>query len=143
MMGKVFRFGGSLFFTLSGLAYVLLPPRSSTTYFDSSLPAKTWGVLFAIGGIISLWGVLTKYTHTEKLGVAFVAVATLALAFNNILLMIDAPVVWTRLGGSLFYLASCMWASERWYRLGKDVEMLGRLVEDEDAERDEHASDGE
>lgn len=131
MRARFFRFCGSAFFTLAGLAYLLIPPRSSAMYFDSSWPAKSWGLLFLLGGIISLWGVLSKSTHTEKLGVAFVAVATLALALNNGLLMFADPIVWTRLGGGLFYLACSMWALERWDRLGKDVVVMGSIAGDE------------
>ena len=131
MRARFFRFCGSMFFTLAGLAYLLIPPRSSTAYFDSSWPAKSWGLLFLLGGIISLWGVLMKRTHTEKLGVAFVAVATLALALNNGLLMFDHPILWSRLGGGLFYLACSMWALERWDRLGKDVVVIEAVAGDE------------
>lgn len=133
MMSRVFRFAGSAFFTLSGVAYTFLPPHSTTAYFDSSWPAKSWGILFIVGGLISLWGVFSRYAHNERLGVAFVAIATFALAVNNVLLLLDVPWVPTRSGGSLFYLGCCMWAIERWYKLGKDVEVLRGLA-DEDAD---------
>lgn len=121
---------GSVVFFVAGLAYILLPPLTTISTFDTALPAIAYGCVFAAGGAISLYGVSARYTQIERFGVVLVVIAATCLTLTQGLVMLDGPT-WTRLGGTLVYAGYTMWAFERWHSLGADAQAV-RALADED-----------
>lgn len=130
LVSRVLRSMGSLVFAGAGAFYVLAPPMTTTSYFDTSWPAVTWGWVFFIGGILSLIGVFTRYIHLERFGVLCVTIAGLMLTTAQASVMFDDPVTWTRGGGTLAYLGLAVWALERWHRLGVDERAINAVADE-------------
>ena len=126
---RTLRTLGSCIFTAAGLFYVLAPPNTTTSFFDTPAPAIMWGWVFAIGGLISLAGTLSRIVHVERLGVLFVAVAAAMLTAGQTLVMFADPITWTRGGGTLVYLGGGLWALERWWRLGLDERAINEVAD--------------
>lgn len=79
-MSRFLRAFGSLVFLSAGLFYVLAPPRTTTSFFDTPFPAIAWGAVFVLGGLVSLIGVFTRYVHIERFGVFAIVVAGTCLS---------------------------------------------------------------
>lgn len=126
---RALRAIGSTVFTLAGGFYVLAPPSTTTSFFDTPAPAIMWGWVFAAGGLISLAGAITRVVHVERLGVLFVVVAALMLVAGQSLVMFGDTITWTRGGGTLVYLGFGLWAFERWWRLGRDEKAINEIVD--------------
>ena len=122
---------GSVLFTAAGAFYVLAPPNTTTAYFDTPWPAILWGLVFLVGGIMSLVGTLTQYVHVERLGVLWCAIAAAMLTLGQAAVMLDHPVTWTRGGGTLVYAGFAAWAFERWMRLAPDEKAIAALAHEE------------
>lgn len=87
----------------SGAMYVFFPPVSSEGFFNSTVPAIAWGVIFVVGGVVALVGTVQRIPHTERLGLTLVAIAGLILTLNQSAVMFDDPITLTRGGGTLAY----------------------------------------
>ena len=121
---------GSIVFLGAGLFYVFASPRTTATYFDSTYPAVTWGWVFALGGSVSLLGVITRYVHIERVGIFAIVVAGSCLSVGQALVMFDVPITWTRGGGLLVYVAFTLFSFERWYRLGADEQAVNAVADE-------------
>ena len=126
---RLFRALGSLVFLAAGLFYVLAPPRTTTSFFDTPFPAIAWGTVFVFGGAVSLIGVLTRYVHIERFGVFAIVVAGTCLSVGQAMVMFDVPITWTRGGGLLVYVAFTLFAFERWHRLGADEQAINAVAD--------------
>ena len=128
-MSRFLRALGSVVFLTAGLFYVLAPPRTATSFFDTPFPAIAWGAVFVLGGLVSLIGVFTRYVHIERFGVFAIVVAGTCLSIGQALVMFDVPITWTRGGGLLVYVAFTLFAFERWYRLGADEQAINAVAD--------------
>lgn len=128
-MSRFLRALGSVVFLSAGLFYVLAPPRTTTSFFDTPFPAIAWGSVFILGGFVSLLGVLTRYVHIERFGVFAIVVAGVCLSIGQGLVMFDVPITWTRGGGLLVYVAFTLFAFERWYRLGDEERAINAVAD--------------
>lgn len=128
-MSRFLRALGSLVFLSAGLFYVLAPPRTTTSYFDTPFPAIAWGAVFVFGGAVSLFGVLSRFVHIERFGVFAIVVAGTCLSIGQSFVMFDVPITWTRGGGLLVYVAFTLFAFERWYRLGADEQAINAVAD--------------
>lgn len=126
---RALRAVGSAVFTFAGAFYVLAPPNTTTSFFDTPAPAVMWGWVFAAGGLISLAGTIVRVVHIERLGVLFVVVAATMLAAGQSMVMLADPITWTRGGGTLVYCGFGLWAFERWWRLGRDEKAINEIVD--------------
>lgn len=126
---RALRAVGSVVFTLAGGFYVLAPPNTTTSFFDTPTPAIMWGWVFAAGGLISLAGTFTRIIHIERLGVLFVVVAALMLVAGQSLVMFGDTITWTRGGGTAVYLGFGLWAFERWWKLGRDERAINEIAD--------------
>lgn len=126
---RALRAIGSIVFTAAGGFYILAPPSTTTSFFDTPVPAIMWGYVFAAGGIISLIGTLSRIVHLERLGVLFVVVAAAMLVAGQSMVMFADPITWTRGGGTLIYMGFGLWAFERWWRLGRDEKAINEIVD--------------
>ena len=109
-------------FVVSGLFYVFAPTRSSTQYYDSSIPAVLWGVVFVVGGVFAVWGILRRTPHLERLGLMLVVIAGSVLTLSQLAVMFEMPITWTRGGGTGAYGSFTLLALALWLRLGRRVE---------------------
>ncbi|SMY01037.1 hypothetical protein BSP239C_03172 [Brevibacterium sp. 239c] len=121
---------GSVLFLASGLFYVLAPPHTTTSFFDTPFPAIAWGSVFVFGGFVSLLGVITGYVHVERFGVFAIVVAGSCLSIGQALVMFDVPITWTRGGGLLVYVAFTLFSFERWYRLGAEEQAINAIADE-------------
>lgn len=126
-------------FVLSGTAYVIAPPRTTAQYFDSSLPAVLWGVVFFIGGIVAVTGVIKKTPHLERLGLILIVIAGAVLTLSQAAVMFSSPITWTRGGGTGVYASFTLLAYAFWLRLRKQVETVNLAA---DLERERESDDG-
>lgn len=132
-MNRTFRFLralGSVLFLASGLFYVLAPPHTTTSFFDTPFPAIAWGSVFVFGGLVSLLGVLTRYVHVERFGIFAIVVAGACLSIGQAFVMFDLPITWTRGGGLLVYVAFTLFSFERWYGLGADEQAINAVADE-------------
>lgn len=132
VVSRVSRFSrasGSVIFVLAGIFYVFAPPNTTTEFFDTSWPAIAWGAVFIVGGFISGYGTLAKFPQVERLGVFMVMVAAICLTGAQIMVMWNAPVTWTRGGGTLVYLGFSAWVFDRWARLGDDEAAIRQVAD--------------
>lgn len=125
---RALRVVGSATFLLAGLAYVFMPPVTATKYLESWWPAAVWGILFATGGAVSIYGILSRYVQVERFGLLIVLVAAACLTMTQTLIMFDGPT-WTRAGGTLVYAGYTIWAIERWTRLAPDEQAIRELTD--------------
>lgn len=109
-------------FVASGLFYMFAPPKSSSAYYDTSIPAVLWGVVFVVGGLFAVWGIFRKTPHLERLGLMLVVIAGAVLTISQTALMFEIPITWTRGGGTGAYGSFTLLALALWLRLGKRVE---------------------
>lgn len=116
-------------FVVSGLFYVFAPTRSSTQYYDSSIPAVLWGVVFVVGGVFAVWGILRRTPHLERLGLMLVVIAGAVLTLSQLAVMLEVPITWTRGGGTGAYGSFTLLALALWLRLGKRVENVNFVAE--------------
>lgn len=116
-------------FIISGLFYVFAPTRSSSQYYDSSIPAVLWGVVFVFGGIFSVWGILRRTPHLERLGLMLVVIAGAVLTLSQLAVMLEVPITWTRGGGTGAYGSFTLLALALWLRLGRRVEDVNFVAE--------------
>lgn len=130
---RIFRAVGSTIFIGAGAFYILAPPNTTTSFFDTPTPAVMWGWVFAVGGLISLIGTTTRVVHVERLGVLFVIVAAAMLVAGQSLVMFGGAegITWTRGGGTAVYLGFGSWAFERWWRLGRDERAINEIADAE------------
>lgn len=126
-------------FIISGVAYVAAPPRTTAQFFDSSTPAILWGVVFFVGGMIAVNGVIRKVPHIERLGLMLVIIAGTVLTLTQGAVMFADPITWSRGGGTGVYGSFTILSIAFWLRLGRNVETVN-LVADLQAERE--ADDG-
>lgn len=110
-------------FLLSGGFYILAPPRTTSQYFDTSIPAVMWGIVFAIGGLIAVLGVMRRTPHLERLGLMFIVIAGTVLTLSQTAVMFAAPITWTRGGGTGAYASFTLLAFAFWMKLRKKVEV--------------------
>ena len=124
---RLSRIVGSAVFLLAGLAYIVVPPVTTTRFLESWWPAAAWGVVFALGGIVSTLGVVMRFVQIERFGVLLVVIASTCLTSVQALVMLDGPT-WTRLGGTLVYAGFTIWSFERWHRLEADERAIRELA---------------
>lgn len=110
-------------FLATGVFYVAAPPRTTSQYFDTSVPAIMWGIVFAIGGLIAVLGVMRRTPHLERLGLMFIVIAGTVLTLSQAAVMLSAPVTWTRGGGTGAYASFTLLAFAFWMKLRKKVEV--------------------
>lgn len=116
-------------FGISGLAYVLAPTRSTAQFFDTNAPAMMWGVVFLLGGIIAVTGVVKKLAHVERLGLMFIIIAGTVLTITQTAVMFSPPITWSRGGGTGVYASFTLLAIGSWLRLGRSVETANLAAE--------------
>ena len=116
-------------FVVSGLFYVFAPTRSSSQYYDSSIPAVLWGVVFVVGGVFAVWGILRRTPHLERLGLMLVVIAGAVLTLSQLAVMLEVPITWTRGGGTGAYGSFTLLALALWLRLGRRVEDVNFVAE--------------
>lgn len=126
-------------FVISGLFYVFAPTKSSSQYYDSSIPAVLWGVVFVLGGFCAVWGITRRTPHLERLGLMLVVIAGSVLTISQAALMLEVPITWTRGGGTGAYGSFTLLALALWLRLGKRVEAVNFVA---DMDRSEGEGDG-
>lgn len=124
---RLSSFIGSLIFFLAGTAYVFIPPVTSTTFLESWYPAAAWGSVFAVGGLVSGYGVAARFVQLERFGVLMVVIAAACLTSAQTIVMLSGPT-WTRMGGTLVYLGFASWAFERWQRLAGEESAIRDLT---------------
>lgn len=132
MTGRALRLAGSVFFSLAGGSFLFLPPVLAPTFMRFDYIAVGFSIVFILGGVLSALGVIRDHPHTERLGVAGVIIAAVILAIHNLVILAENPAMLPRSGMVLFLLACCMWASERWVRIGKEVNVLNNVLEESD-----------
>lgn len=120
-LSRFLRFVGSVIFTMAGLLYLVFPPNSSNHMFQGDWVSVSYGLVFAIGGVVSCLAVAMKVVQVERFGVLMVVVAGAILSTVQVLLVFAEPVTWTRGGGAAVYVGFTLWALERWWAL-KPVE---------------------
>lgn len=133
------RLAGSIIFLVAGLFFLIHPPLTAATFFETTWLNLADGLIFAMGGSISLWGVVTRRADIERLGVSLVVMAGLFLFFIQTTLMFPGDrVVWTRGGHTLVYLGFATWALDRWIYLGDVIEVIAGAaqVEEENVQRE-------
>lgn len=113
----------SVIITWAGLAYMILPPLSTVGLYQVSWPARVWGGMMLIGGVVTLYGMVTRVIDWEKFGLTIVLVGLASLSVNQTMLMVDFPPTWTRMGGTLVYWAGSAWVLDRIIRLSADKQM--------------------
>lgn len=90
-------------FGAAGVAYMVAPPRTTSDFLDSSIPAMIWGFVFLVGAGIALGGIWKRIPHVERLGLMLVIIAGAVLTVVQSLVMFDPPITWTRAGGTGAY----------------------------------------
>lgn len=133
---KVITFLAFVGFVTSGLFYVFAPPNSSSQFYDSSIPAVLWGVVFSLGGFFAIWGILRKTPHLERFGLMLVVIAGSVLTISQSALMFEVPITWTRGGGTGAYGSFTLLALALWLRLGKRVEAVNFVADMDRGEGD-------
>lgn len=136
------RLAGSVIFLGAGMFFLIHPPMTAAMFFETTWLNLADGLIFVMGGSISLWGVVTRRVDIERLGVSLVVMAGLFLFFIQATLMFPGDrVVWTRGGHTLVYLGFATWALDRWVYLGDVIEVIegATRVEEENCRRGEGA----
>lgn len=141
------RLAGSIIFLGAGLFFLIHPPMTAATFFETTWLSLADGLIFAMGGSISLWGVVSRRADIERLGVSLVVIAGLFLFFIQTTLMFPGDrVVWTRGGHTLVYLGFATWALDRWIYLGDVIEVIvgaARVKDENDLREVEEGADGD
>ena len=123
-------------FVISGLFYIFAPTQSSSQYYDSSIPAVLWGVVFVLGGFFAIWGIMRKTPHLERLGLMLVVIAGTVLTISQAAVMFEVPITWTRGGGTGAYGSFTLLALALWLRLGRRVEAVNFVADMDRGEGD-------
>lgn len=141
------RLAGSIIFLVAGVAFLVFPPQTAATFFETTWLSLADGLIFALGGGISLGGLLTRRVDIERLGVSLVVIAGFFLFLIQISLMFPGDrIVWTRGGHTLVYLGFATWALDRWVYLGDVIEVIegaARVSEENEHRRQEGGVDGD
>lgn len=116
-------------FVTSGLFYMFAPPMSSSKYYDSSIPAVLWGLVFVAGGGFAIWGIVRRIPHVERLGLMLVIIAGSILTISQTALMFEYPITWTRGGGTGAYGSFTLLSIALWLRLGKRVDSVNMVAD--------------
>ena len=111
-------------FGAAGVSYMVFPPRTTSDFLDSSIPAMIWGLVFLAGAGIALGGVWTRVPHVERLGLALVIIAGVVLTAVQALVMFDPPITWTRAGGTGAYAGFTLIAWALHIKTGTRVEVI-------------------
>ena len=111
-------------FGAAGVSYMVFPPRTTSDFLDSSIPAMIWGLVFLVGAGIALGGVWTRVPHVERLGLALVIIAGVVLTAVQALVMFDPPITWTRAGGTGAYAGFTLIAWALHIKTGTRVEVI-------------------
>ena len=114
------KWAGTIIIAWAGLAYIILPPVSTVGLYSAAWPARAWGAMMLTGGIVTIYGLWSRLIDWEKFGMTVVLVGIASLTANQTLLMLDYPPTYTRLGGTLVYLAGTAWVMDRTLRLSSD-----------------------
>lgn len=123
-------------FGAAGVSYMVAPPRTTSDFLDSSIPAMIWGGVFLAGAGIALGGIWSRVPHVERLGLALVIIAGLVLTAVQTLVMFDHPITWTRAGGTCAYAGFTLIAWALHLKTGTRVEVIN-LAADIGKRRDE------
>lgn len=115
---------GFIVFGAAGVSYMAAPPRTTSDFLDSSIPAMIWGGVFLVGAGIALGGVWTRTPHVERLGLALVIIAGVVLTAVQTLVMFDPPIMWTRAGGTGAYAGFTLIAWALHIKTGTRVEVI-------------------
>lgn len=128
------RLAGSVIFLGAGLFFLAQPPLTAAHFFETTWLSLADGLIFALGGGISLWGVCSRRVDIERLGVSLVVIAGVFLFLIQTSLMFPGDrVVWTRGGHTLVYLGFATWALDRWVYLGDVIEVIAGAARVKDA----------
>lgn len=98
---RVARLFASIAGTLAGLFFIIFPPMSSTQLLEASWPARTWGAFFLAGGIVSAVAWWRRNLTVDLLGLTCLAAGTFTLTGNQLMLMLEHPITYTRGGGTV------------------------------------------
>ena len=126
--GRGFRYAGAALMSLTGLAYIIFPPKSAESLWSGSWPAIVWGALMVAAGVVVLAGMRSRILQVEQYGQLMVVVSSGMLVINQVLLMVHPEVTPTRLGGTLVLAAFVGFATARYFELGADTRSA-RLAE--------------
>lgn len=111
-------------FGVTGIAYMVAPPRTTADFLDSSWPSVVWGFVFLTGAVVALLGTWTRKPLTERLGLMLIIIAGVVLTAVQALVMFDPPITWTRGGGTAAYAGFALVAWALHIKLGSRVDIV-------------------
>lgn len=115
---------GFIVFGSAGVSYMAAPPRTTSDFLDSSIPAMIWGLVFLVGSGTALGGIWKRIPHVERLGLMLVIIAGVVLTAVQTLVMFDPPITWTRAGGTGAYAGFTLIAWALHIKTGSRVEVI-------------------
>lgn len=130
-MARAVRIASYAVFIAGGIFYIVAPPLSSKSFFNTEALAVSWGVVFAIGGVIAVIGAATRVPHTERLGLILVSIAGAVLTINQVAVMFEEPITWTRGGGTAAYGAFSLLSLALALQMGDKIDSINFVADRE------------
>lgn len=123
------RLVGYISSILAGVAYIVFPPITSFYSYDAAWPAIGWGVLFILGGFVSIRAWYTRELLLDRIGLSLIIIGGFGMFIHQSYQSI-VSVSWTRLGyaGSILLLLSFL--VSRWQDVLHDERMADKAVEE-------------
>lgn len=118
---RVMRVFGVVFMVLTGLFFIVWPPMSTHALWGGDWPPVAWGFFMVLGGVVSLWGILSRVLQVEQTGKFIMGLSIGFYIFNQSLIMFDVPITPTRAGGTGILVAYFFAVWARYFGIGADI----------------------
>lgn len=137
--GRRLRIVAGVVVFIAGVAYILFPPATTIGLFAAAWPPIGWGIVLAISGGVTVWGIHSKLMQVEQLGMMGMGIGAGLLTISQTLVMVMGGTGFapTRLGGTAVYLAFTILATARYFELAADIraaKLARELLNDERSE---------
>lgn len=121
LLERLSRMGGVVMMVATGLFFLVWPPTSTAALWGGDIPPYVWGFFMVLGGVLSVWGLVSRVLQTEQTGMFILALAIAFYALNQTMIMFQIPITWSRAGSTGILIAFFLTACARYFGLTAQI----------------------